>query len=67
MTSSLTLEEFAVLVRRAGLPLDAAQTAALHDVHGHLEAMTARNRTTLDGKVRDRPAEPAHVFVPGQG
>ena len=34
MESSMTVEEFAVLVRRAGLPLDAAQQAVLHGVHG---------------------------------
>ena len=66
MPSSLTPEEFAVLVRRAGLPLDAAQRDTLHAVHGHLEAMVERNRTALDGTVRDRAAEPGHVFVPGQ-
>jgi len=67
MTSSLTPEEFAALARRAGLPLDAAQLATLHAVHGHVEAMVARNRTALDGEARGRAAEPAHVFVPGQG
>ncbi len=66
MTSSLTPGEFAALVSRTGLPLDAAQLATLHAVHGHLEAMVARNRSALGGGTRSRAAEPAHVFVPGQ-
>ena len=60
---SVTEEEFALLVRRAGLPLDAAQRRTLHEVYGHFEAMVERNRTAN----RTRGAEPAHVFVPGQG
>ncbi len=66
MESSLTAKEFAVLVRCAGLPLDVAQQAVLHGVHGRLEAMMQRVRTSSPGAVRDRAAEPAHIFVPGE-
>lgn len=66
MESSMTVEEFAVLVRRAGLPLDAAQQAVLRGVHGRLEAMAQRVRTPFPDATRGRAAEPAHIFVPGQ-
>ncbi len=59
---SVTEAEFALLVRRAGLPMDEAQRRAIYDVYGHFEAMLERVRTP-----RGRAAEPAHVFVPGQG
>jgi hypothetical protein len=65
MESSMTVEEFTVLVRRAGLPLDAAQQAVLHGVHGRLEEMMQRVRTPSPGVTRGRGAEPAHIFVPG--
>lgn len=60
---SVSEEEFAVLVRRSGLPLDEAQRRVLHEVYGQFEAMLERNRAAG----RTRGAEPAHVFVPGQG
>ena len=59
-------EEFAVLVRHAGLALDASQRAVLHGVHGRLEAMMQRIRAPSPGVTRDRAAEPAHIFVPGE-
>ena len=59
-------EEFAVLVRHAGLTLSEAQQGSLYEVYGHLEAMVARLRGSRDGGDRARGAEPAHVFVPGQ-
>jgi hypothetical protein len=61
---SLDQAEFAILARRAGLTLDDAQRATLFGVYGHLEAMLARLRGASE---RVRSAEPAHVFVPGQG
>ena len=61
---SVSEAEFAVLARRAGLTLDEAQLGTLYGVYGHLEAMLARLRGASD---RVRGAEPAHVFVPGQG
>ena len=65
---SVTEADFAVLARRAGLPLDAAQRQALFEVYGHLEAMLERVRTPRGpSRERGRDAEPAHVFVPGQG
>lgn len=62
---SVTEVEFAVLVRRAGLPGDEAQRATLYEVYGYFEVMLERNRTPM----RERRAEPAHVFIPlsGQG
>lgn len=65
--AGVTEAEFAVLVRRAGLPLDEAERRVLHEVYGHLERMLDRNRTPLAGGDRVRGAEPATVFVPGQG
>ena len=62
---SVTAEEFALLVRHAGLPLDSQQRAGLFAVYGHFEAMLERNRHAETP--RPRGAEPAHVFVPGQG
>ena len=61
---SVTTTEFGILARRAGLTLDETQHDHLYSVYGHLEAMLARLRGASD---RARGAEPAHVFVPGQG
>ena len=66
MESSMTAEEFATLVRHAGLVLDASQRAVLHGVHGRLEEMMQRVRAPAPGVTRDRAAEPAHIFVPGE-
>ncbi len=63
---SVSEADFAILVRRSGLPLDPAQRAVLYEVYGHFEAMCERVRQAGDG-LRDRGAEPSHVFVPGQG
>lgn len=63
VAASVSETEFAVLARRAGLPLDEAQRATLYGAYGHLEAMLARLRGAGD---RARGAEPALVFVPGQ-
>lgn len=48
-------------LQRAGMTLDAAQRAAMLEILPRFDAMLRRNRTP-----RDRSAEPAHVFVPGQ-
>ena len=61
-TPSIDETTFAVLVRRAGLQLDETQRRTLFEVYGYMEAMLDRLRTP-----RERGAEPAHVFVPGQG
>lgn len=60
---SVTKEEFALLVRHAGLPLDPPQQAVLYAIYGNFEAMLNRVRSPAD---RARGAEPAHVFMPGQ-
>ena len=62
----MTAEEFATLVRHVGLALDASQRAVLHGVHGRLEEMMRRVRAPSPGVTRDRAAEPAHIFVPGE-
>jgi hypothetical protein len=58
--SDVTLADFVVLVRRAGLTLTEAQIAELHAVWGYVEAMLARNRTPA----LVREAEPALIFKP---
>lgn len=63
---SVSEGEFATMLRRAGLDVDVASNAALHEVYGHLERMLARNRLTVAGTPRGRAAEPASVFVPDQ-
>lgn len=63
-TPSVSPAEFEVLVRRAGLTLTEAQRATLFEVYGSFEVMLDRLRGTGD---RSRGAEPAHIFVPGQG
>jgi hypothetical protein len=63
-TPSVSAAEFDVLARRAGLTLTEAQRATLFEVYGSFEAMLARLRGTGE---RMRGAEPAHIFVPGQG
>ncbi len=62
--AGVTEAEFAVLARRAGLQLDDGQRATLFGVYGQLEAMLTRLRGAGE---RVRGAEPAHVFLPGQG
>jgi len=61
-----TEAEFETIVRRAGLTLDASQRAVLHEVLPAFEAMLDRVRTNPDASNRDRAAEPAHIFIPGQ-
>lgn len=56
--------EFAILARHAGLTLTEAQAATLHAVQAPFRAMLDRVRGSGS---RARGAEPAHVFVPGQG
>ena len=63
-TPSVSAADFEVLARRAGLTLTEPQRATLFEVYGSFEAMLARLRGATD---RTRGAEPAHIFVPGQG
>lgn len=60
-------DEFAFLLRRAGLDVDDGTRRTLRAVHGHLQRMLERNRVVAGGGDRARGAEPATVFVPGQG
>lgn len=55
-----TLEDFKVLVRRAGLTLTDAQLAEIYSAWGHVEGMLARIRTPM----LPREAEPSHTFKP---
>ncbi len=61
---SVSPADFEVLARRAGLTLTDVQRATLFEVYGSFEAMLVRLRGAT---TRVRGAEPAHVFVPGQG
>ena len=61
VTADMTDAELDAVLRRAGLTLEPGQRAALLGVLPRFEAMLKRVRTP-----RDRSAEPAHVFVPGQ-
>ena len=61
---SVSAADFEVLTRRAGLTLTEAQRATLFEVYGSFEVMLGRLRGPGD---RARGAEPAHIFVPGQG
>ena len=66
ISPSVTTDEFALLVRHAGLVLDDEHRASLYGVYGHLEAMLALNRSP-HGADRPRGAEPSHIFVADQG
>jgi hypothetical protein len=57
MESSITQDEFAFLVRRAGIALSADKLAELHGIYGYIEAMAARVR-------EHGAADPALVFTP---
>lgn len=59
--TELSDAELNLVLRRAGMTLDGGQRAALLAILPRFDAMRERNRTP-----RDRSAEPAHVFVPGQ-
>ncbi len=63
MAPNITPVEFDFLVRRAGLTVTEAQKAELIGVYPMVAAMAARNRTPPRG----REAEPAHIFIPGEG
>lgn len=63
MASNIAPAEFDFLVRRAGLIVTEAQRVELIGVYPMVAAMAARNRAPLRG----REAEPAHIFIPGEG
>lgn len=55
---TISKDDFAVLLARAGLTLPEAEMEDLRNAYGHVRAMAARVRTP-----RGREAEPAHIFV----
>jgi hypothetical protein len=61
MQANTTPEDFAALIRRAGITLSAAQTAEAYAGWAYIEQMLVRLRGPSP---RPREAEPAHIFVP---
>jgi len=57
MEATISREEFAFLIRRAGVTVPEATLDELYGVYGHIEASARRVRAGGD-------AEPAHVFAP---
>ena len=60
MSATLSQDDFAALVRRAGLALSLAEITELHGAWGSVEPMLERIR----GGMRPREAEPALIFRP---
>lgn len=60
MPEPLSRDEFAALVKRAGLNLTAANIDDLYSAWPHIERFTA----LLRNPARGREAEPAHTFRP---
>ncbi len=59
---ALTTEEFDFMAAKAGVTVTEAQRTELMSVYPLVAAMAERNRSS-----RGRQAEPAHIFVPGEG
>jgi len=57
MEATISREEFAFLIRRAGVTVPEATLDELYGVYGYIEASTRRVRAAGD-------AEPAHIFAP---
>lgn len=57
MEPTISHEEFAFLIRRAGVTLAETKIAELYPAYAHIEAAVERIR-------RHGEAEPAHVFLP---
>ncbi len=55
-----TLEDFTMLIRRAGLKPTDAQIAEIYGGWGYVEEMLVRNRTPALA----REAETSHIFKP---
>ena len=53
-----SVEDFAALIRRAGLPVQPADVRQIYEVWALVEPMLDRIRSPG----RDRAAEPAHIF-----
>jgi hypothetical protein len=62
MTDTITSDQFDYLAARAGLTLTPEQKTEIMGTYHYVAAMVERNR-----KPRGRMAEPAHVFIPGEG
>ncbi len=62
MSDEITDEQFEFLIARAGLMLTEEQKATIKPTYKYVKAMTARN-----ARPRSRMAEPAHIFIPGEG
>jgi hypothetical protein len=60
MSQPLSRDEFATLVKRAGLDLTQANIDDLYSAWPHIERFTA----LLRNPARGREAEPAHIFRP---
>ena len=60
MSQPLNRDEFAALVKRAGLDLTPANIDDLHSAWPHIERFAA----LLRNPARGREAEPAHLFRP---
>lgn len=60
MSQPLSRDEFATLVKRAGLDLTQANIDDLYSAWPHIERFTA----LLRNPARGREAEPAHTFRP---
>jgi hypothetical protein len=60
MSQPLSRDEFATLVKRAGLELTPANIDDLYSAWPHIERFTA----LLRNPARGREAEPAHLFRP---
>ena len=56
----IDLEDFAALIRRAGIKLPEAKITELYDAWGYVEKMLVRNRTPMTS----REAEPSPTFKP---
>jgi hypothetical protein len=54
---TISHDEFAFLIRRAGVTLPEAKLAELYAAYAHVEAAVERVRRSGD-------AEPAHIFLP---
>jgi hypothetical protein len=59
MTTKISPEAFDALIAQTGLPLSAAQKAALLEVYPTLQAIIARVTAPMP-----REAEPGHIFLP---
>ncbi len=62
MADTITSDQFDFLIARAELTLTPEQKAEIMGTYPYVAALIARNR-----KPRGRMAEPAHIFIPGEG